>query len=401
MHIAYLGPEIPALSATFIYREIVALRERGHRVDVFTVRRPRTPATDTGLDDAAVLYGPVGQQVIGSLKSGAVQPVRATQAVLCAAGDVFRGLPESRRALGLMWQAAAGLRLAQYLQHAGVEHLHVHFAHFPAQIAMYASMASGIPFSVMGHANDLYENTLLLKEKAERSVGFPTISQFNVDLLSTMGVPTDKLSVVRCGLPDIPSVLPAYRSVSQRPRIGSLGRLVEKKGMLDLIDAFAMYHQRVPGATLAIVGEGPERTVMEQKIVEHGLNDQITLLGAMPNSQVQQWLSGLDLFVLACRTDKNGDKDGIPVALMEAMMHGIPAVSTDLTGIPELIIDNKTGYLSPAADPDSLAGRIDEALTGETSRMRIREAALDHLQSEFSIDVNLDRLETIFEGASS
>ncbi|MEM6912404.1 MAG: colanic acid biosynthesis glycosyltransferase WcaL, partial [Pseudomonadota bacterium] len=175
MHIAYLGPEIPALSATFVYREVFALRERGHRVDVFTVRSPSARATDIDLDDVDVLYGPAGQQILGSLHYASAHPQSAARTLFRAADDVLHGLPESRKALGLMWQAAAGLRLAKHLETAGVEHLHVHFAHFPAQIAMYASTASGIPFSVMGHANDLYENALLLKEKADRSVGFPTI----------------------------------------------------------------------------------------------------------------------------------------------------------------------------------------------------------------------------------
>nr|WP_305888887.1 glycosyltransferase family 4 protein [Parvularcula maris] len=208
------------------------------------------------------------------------------------------------------------------------------------------------------------------------------------------------MPIIRCGLPGIPDSLPERRKSNQPPTIGSLGRLVEKKGMGDLIAALESVAEEVPGVRLEIVGDGPLREALQAQITGLGLGDRVTLLGAMSNTDVLEWLSSLDVFALACRRDQNGDMDGLPVALMEAIGAGVPVVSTRLSGIPELIEHGATGLLAEPGDTDDLGRQLAASLTDELATERMRRAAFDHLKAEFSLEVNLDRLEKLFRGGS-
>jgi len=403
MRIGYLAAEVPALTMTFVYREILGLQARGHHVSTYTVHDPKLPATDVDIGGYEVLYdrGAVAQ-FFAALPIAFSMPFNVLGLKFQIIGDVIKGVKENRaRAMGLPLQALVAVRLAAMLKRDQVEHLHIHFAHAPAQIGMYAAKLAGIPFTVMGHANDIFEHPLLLKEKGERSEGFVMISQYNADRMAEAGVPKDKMPIVRCGLPDISEALPDRKEYRDAPVIGSLGRFVPKKGMIDLIDAFARVLEAMPNAKLEIVGDGPLRREIEARIAELNLGESVLLKGAVANSEVIDWVKGLDLFALACRVGDNGDMDGIPVALMEAMAYGVPVVSTKLSGIPELIIDGQTGKLAYPDDPKSLAEAMLVILQHPDEILPVRQMALDHLRSEFSLDVNLDRLENLFSGEAA
>jgi len=398
MHIGYLGPEIPALSATFVYREIIGLRERGHQVSVYSVKEPGSLARDVDLGEVITLYrGGASATLKDAGNAIAQKPLLSLRLIARGGKDTLVGMAENAaRARALPWHTLVGLKLGRLLQASGVEHLHIHFAHFPTQIGMVAAAYAEIPFSLMGHANDLYEVPLLLKEKAERSRSFTTISDYNRRMLIEAGLPASQLAIVRCGVPALPTDLPE-RSPTWAPVIGSVGRLVQKKGMKELVQAFAELRHDHPGAKLEIIGDGPEREDIAALLKSHDLDADSVLKGPLPNTEVADWLSGLDLFVLACREDDRGDKDGIPVALMEAMRAGVPVVSTELTGIPELIVPNETGRLAQPADASSLAEAMRAAFTNPEITETLRQNALQHLHNEFSLDVNLSRLEAIFD----
>jgi glycosyltransferase involved in cell wall biosynthesis len=385
---------------TFIYREIIGLRERGHEVLSYTVRPPAKPATDLDIGEVKVLYeGGALRQLSRAAAAGIGQagPALALQTQMLR--DTAAGLAElPGAAVKLPVQALSALKLAAFLRQDRIEHLHIHFAHTPAQIGMYAAKLAGIPFTIMGHANDLFERPLLLKEKGERSSGFAMITEYNRRLLLEKGVPEDKMPIIRCGLPGIPDEVPERRRGEGPPTIGSLGRLVEKKGMGDLIEAVKLIADEVPGVRLEIVGDGPLREALEAQLKGLGLEGRVSLLGAMSNSGVLGWLSGLDVFALACRRDRNGDMDGLPVALMEAIGAGVPVISTRLSGIPELIEHERTGLLAEPGNPQDLARQLSACLTDELQAERMRRAAFDHLKAEFSLEVNLDRLEQLFRG---
>lgn len=393
--IFYLAPEIPSASETFVSNEIVGLLKLGVEVHAASVHRPKS-AVEVPADLAGrvrYLYSrPAWRGVLAGFS-----------ALLAFGRHGFRSLGmlfSDMKACGLSRPAAWKLafqflmaaRLARDLKAAGCVHLHVHFADVPAQLGMYAAHLAGIPFTVTAHANDIFDDALLLERKAGRAARMLTISEYNKDFLIERGVPAEKLAVVRCAVDRVAAhpAVPFERRAGYR--IGTLGRLVEKKGMDVLLRAFALLPQRPYSLELVIGGDGPLRSELEALAAALGLSDKVRFAGAIRPGDVAEWMRGLDLFVLACKQDRNGDMDGIPVVLMEAMAQHVPVVSTRLSGIPELVIHDQTGLLAQPADPHDLAKQIDCMLEAPPLRQRLTQQAAAHVEREFSRNVNLMRL---------
>lgn len=395
VRIAYLAPEIPALSATFVHEELLALERRGLPVLPVSVHRPAhaAPGQEALAGRTRVLYaGPVAERLAESVSALPRFGVRSLRALALLIADMSSVGPWRPSAWKLAWQWLAGARLARWLQEAGVVHLHVHFAHVPAQVAMYANAFCGVPFTVTAHANDIFERGLLLPEKARRAQRLLTVSQHNRRYLQAIGVPAEKLAVVRCGVSLAPRADRPLYQARLRYRIGSLGRLVEKKGMDDLVRAVALLRERRYDIELSIAGDGPLREPLQALVAEHGLQDRVHFEGALGHAAVAEWLRTLDVFALACKVDARGDVDGIPVVLMEAMSQRVPVVSTRLSGIPELVMHERTGLLAGASDPESLARMLARALDDPGLRAALAEAAARHVQAEFSQAANVERL---------
>jgi glycosyltransferase involved in cell wall biosynthesis len=303
--------------------------------------------------------------------------------------------------LGLLYRFMAAAKLSRMLRQTECRHLHAHFAHIPADLAMYSARLAGISFSFTCHANDLFQRGWLLKRKVERARFTIAISDYNRKFLARQGAPLEKIHVVHCGV-DCSRFSPDFserRNVP--PRVGTLGRLVEKKGVDVLLRACALLKaQNVPLA-LEIAGDGPDRPMLERLTAELALADSVTFLGGLSHSRVAEWVKGLDLFALACRKDSSGDMDGIPVVLMEAMAGGTAVVSTRITGIPELIIDNTCGRIAAPEDPEDLAHAIGQVLTDAGLRNRFRRAAADRVAAEFNLVKSVDRLANLFTEAAA
>ncbi|MBL4603775.1 MAG: glycosyltransferase family 4 protein [Emcibacteraceae bacterium] len=290
----------------------------------------------------------------------------------------------------LIYQFLAGCRAAVILGKNGTEHIHAHFANVPTQVAMYASAVSGIPFTLTSHANDIFEHGLILNRKADRAKYFITISDFNKRFLKDIGMNEDKIRIVRCGVNL--TLGENKKNTRDEIRICSLGRLVEKKGMPTLIEAVAILKKRGLAVKLSIAGDGPEQSKITQKIKELDISDRVVMVGALENSQVASWMSEHDIFVLACQKDSNGDMDGIPVVLMEAMMLGVPVITTKISGIPELVIHGETGLLVTPESAEELADAIEKRQLQNS----LTDNAAKHVVQEFGRDVNIDRLEVLF-----
>jgi colanic acid/amylovoran biosynthesis glycosyltransferase len=207
-----------------------------------------------------------------------------------------------------------------------------------------------------------------------------------------LGVAPDKLAVVRCGVSFEPRLdVPAYQ-VKGRYRIGTLCRLVEKKGVDDLVRALPLLQGAARTVVLSIAGDGPLRASLQALVAELHLTDQVEFIGALGHEAVTAWLGTLDVFAVACKKDAHGDMDGIPVVLMEAMSQRVPVVSTRLSGIPELVVHDQTGLLAEPANPTSLALELKRLLDNPDLRAQLALAGCLHVQAEFGQQVNLDRL---------
>jgi colanic acid/amylovoran biosynthesis glycosyltransferase len=391
--IGYLAPELPALSATFVHEELLGLERRGVVVRPFTVRRPAHPAPGQEALAARtqVLYDrPASAMALAGMAALPRFGARSVLALGRLLKDMLSVGPWREQAWKLAYQWLAGARLAALLREAGCTHLHVHFAHVPTQIAMYACSFAGLPYTVMAHANDIFERGLLLRQKALRAQRMLTISQFNVAHLRSVGVPADTIAVVRCGVAFEPRTDAPEFGPKACYRIGTLCRLVEKKGVDDLLRALAA----LPGLPwqLDIAGDGPLRGALEALTDELGLRERVRFIGPVAHAAVTGWLRSLDVFVLACKVDAGGDMDGIPVSLMEAMSQRVPVISTRLSGIPELVVHERTGLLAPPGDPAGLAAQLRRMLENAGLRRQLTEAAAQHVEQEFGQAENLDRL---------
>jgi glycosyltransferase involved in cell wall biosynthesis len=149
---------------------------------------------------------------------------------------------------------------------------------------------------------------------------------------------------------------------------------------------------------LEIAGDGPLMGELKKLALEQDISSKVVFMGPMPHDKVFEWFQSLDIFVLACKRDRNGDQDGIPVVLMEAMAVRIPVVSTYISGIPELIKDNVSGLLAQPNDAASLADKIRSVLENPSRVDSLTEAAKERIREEFDVQVNTERLIRLFEG---
>lgn len=404
--IAYLASEIPSLSATFIYKEILALQERGLQVITMSVHYPIVPAKEAELkkilENTHFLYQQKFTSVIVSnLKVFFRHPSRYLITLFLLLSDMWQiGLinPEALKLLYHFFQAS---QVAKILEEHQCQHLHIHFAHVPTQIGMYASSLSKIPFTFTSHANDLFERGLLLKEKVNRSKAAITISEYNRKFMVSQGLDPRKIKLVRCGIDTKKyEFIDHQKHTNKQPVIISLGRLVEKKGMDTLILSLKNLAEGRKDFSGEIAGDGLLINELKSLVSQHNLTSKINFKGAIAHDDVFSWMRQADIFVLACKEDRNGDQDGIPVVLMEAMAVGIPVVSTEISGIPELIQDGVSGFLAKPNDPESLTEAIERVLNGSKPIAQITKAARQRIVDEFDQDKNIDRLLDIFNQIS-
>ncbi len=394
--ILYIAGTLPALSETFVYRELFALREAGVDVRSASVHKPGRnlgdPALDTLACETFTVYGRgMVAMLAGAIKEMATHPVRSLGTLCRAKLDAILGrdMPLSRRPKIIM-QAIGALHLARRARGEGITHIHAHMAHVPTTMAMYAARQLGIPFSFTGHANDLFPQRALLKEKLRRAAFTSCISHWHRRFYENeSGVSEAKLPIVRCGV-DVREERP-MRGPARAIEIVAVGRLIPKKGFDVLIDAIAKVRGSI-AAQGTIIGGGPEETRLREQVTRLGVGDRVELLGARPNAEALRIVDRADLFVLPCRVDESGDRDGIPVALMEAMARGVCVISGDLPAIRELILDGKTGVMVPPGDVAALAAALDRVGRDAGLRSRLGEAGRGWVKEEFSTEVNTQRL---------
>ena len=401
LKIAYLAPEIPALSATFVYNEILGLEKSGYQVVPLSVHLPHSPAEGDALGDLGsrteYLYRTPKSKVLrDNLYLLARRPVRYLRVLASAVGDAGRVGLFNRVGLGLLYRFFVAARAARILLDENCTHLHVHFAHIPTDIAMYAAGISAIPFSFTAHANDLFERGWLLEQKVQRAEFAVTISEHNRQFLIEKGCPGNKIHVVRCGVDPGTFAAGHARASHPIPTIGTLGRMVEKKGIDDLIRACQILKDQNRAFHLEIAGDGPLQSELQALVSDGDLAEQVHFKGPLAHDQVPRWLQGLDIFVLACKKDRNGDMDGIPVVLMEAMLAGVPVISCRISGIPELIEDGQSGLLAEPENPDQLAGAIARLLSDDNLRNDFRTNAMATVQAEFELSKNVAVLDKLF-----
>lgn len=400
--IAYIGGWLPSVTETFVYKELLSVRATGCRVIPCSVYAPISSNISKDLEnlamEARVVYS------ISSLKGFPTEillhPFRSLSTLGMAMQDSLEADTGSIIARGKIFiQALASLGLARTLRSRGVVHIHAHMANTPTNIAMYASQQLGIGFSFTGHANDLFVNHSLLKEKLQRACFVACVSDWHRRFYqSIVELDDEKLPIIRCGV-NIPpldrAVPPAEQSEvdSNAPfKVLSVGRLIDKKGMDTLIHAIALIESNHP-IRCDIIGDGPLKPILQELIQSLGLQDRVVLRGACPNTEVLDAVKWCDAFVLACQFDAvTNDQDGIPVSLMEAMAQAKCVVTTNLDPITELVVSEQTGFTVPQRDPYALAEALQRLIEDPMQGSRLASSGRVHVEREFSLTENSKKL---------
>jgi glycosyltransferase involved in cell wall biosynthesis len=317
--------------------------------------------------------------------------------VVWLGGLLFVDLVEFLKGAKEMLTAAS---LAPACRKHGTQLIHVHFASRSLTAGILLGRLIDAPVSCTAHAFDLWlRSPASLRYRLKHCIFIATISRFNLEFVrEKLGAEiADRCRVVHCGI-DTAEFTPAGRSVVPG-RILLVSRLKEQKGHRVLVEACGILAQRGVGFECLLIGLGPERNRIESQINALGLQERVQLLGAVANDQLKPYLASSAVFALPAVVAADGDQDGIPVALMEAMACGLPVVSTPVSGIPELLRDGEAGRLVPPGDAVSLADALEELLNDPASVERLGRSGRQAVVEEFDIGVTSRRLRMLFADA--
>ncbi|HFE48868.1 MAG TPA: colanic acid biosynthesis glycosyltransferase WcaL [Chromatiaceae bacterium] len=296
----------------------------------------------------------------------------------------------------------AGAIAEQVMRRQHVGHLHAHFCHGATTVALFASRLSGIPFSFTAHAKDIYQKTLnpgdLLQRKIDQARFVTTCTGANHEHLSACAHES-KVHTIYHGLdvdrfrPD-----PGARDAETPVRILAVGRYVEKKGFHILLEACEQLRRKGVAFHCHLVGEHGDQYARLQTLVERlGLGGQVTLDGARTHEALLPIYQRSHIFALPCQVLENGDRDGIPNVLMEAMACGLAVVSTPISGIPELVTDGEDGLLTPQKNSTALCNALERLIRDREERRRLGDNARRTILRAFDARATNRQLKRLFD----
>jgi glycosyltransferase involved in cell wall biosynthesis len=400
MRVAYLVSRFPVLSETFIVRELDAVDAQP---DMELELLALFPADDDGaVHPAARRWLPrvLRPSALEGLRALAWWLRRRPLRLLGSLALVTRGYgrrPDvlARALLTLLFAAAQARRLRAL----GVDHVHAHFATYPALGAWLAWRLTGVPYSFTAHAHDIFVHQLFLARKARDARFVVAISEYNRRFISAGAPESAPIHVVHCGV-DPAAYRFRVRDLSGEGELRALcvAALVEYKGHRVLLDALAGASNGLGRIRLELVGGGELRDELEAHAARLGIADRVTFLGGRPEDEVRGLLERSDLFVLPSVVSRNGDMEGLPVALMEALASGLPTVSTRQSGIPELLLEGRTGTLAEPADPVSLRAALSRVLRESSATAEWAREGRRLVEAEFDIRESGRRMAALFSG---
>jgi glycosyltransferase involved in cell wall biosynthesis len=405
LRVGYVVKRYPRFSETFIVREILAHERAGLSIDIFSLR----PTNDGHFQDliarvrarVSYLYFPSECQLPEVLSS------------TVTAAHLWKALHDAAAVLPGVWQALPGtqgegsgnvyqaLALAVEVRRRNLSHLHAPFASDACTIARLAARFAGVSYSFTARAKDIFHDSVRpddLGRKLRDAAGVVTISDFHLDYLRrTYGPLAAHVQRIYNGLDleEFPYRPPADRA----PVILAVGRLVAKKGFADLVEACALLARRGLPFRCRIIGAGGLRADLQEQAERLGLGGRVELVGPLPQGEVIREMQQAAALAAPCVVAADGDRDGLPNVIQEALALGTPVVTTDVTGIPEVVRDGQTGLQVPQRDPVALADALARLLTNPDLRVRLATAGRRLIEAEFDIRRNTERRRAMFRAA--
>lgn len=395
MKLAYVVKVFPRFSETFIVNEILAHEAAGHEVEVFSLRAP----ADTHFQD-----------ILGRLRA----PVRYLPSEGLRAADFWEACERAHEACGPLDAGLAEARgedartvyqamvMAERLRRGGFTHVHAHFASVAAGVARLAAPLAELPWSLTAHAKDIFHQQVDEADLARKFAGAArvvTVSDFNChDLCARFPEAAGRITRIYNGLDVVR--LPHQRRDHLDIDVLAVGRLVEKKGFDVLIDAVAALHANGRPAHATIVGGGEMDAALRARAVSRGVGHLVTFTGPRPQAEVVAAFGRARVFAAPSVVGGDGNREGLPTTILEAMACGTPVVATATTGVPEVVRHGQTGLLVPEGDPVALAAAIERLLDDPAPGMRMAAEARALIEREFDVHRNARALRDVFAEAA-
>ncbi len=394
MKVAYIVSRFPSSSETFIARELnhVAAID-GIEIELLSLFPPKE-----------TLVHPSAEPWMGNVQRPTLtegirdfgwwltrRPLRALSLISGVIGGCWRSPGYLARSLATLPVAASA---ARRIRDSGADHVHAHYATFPALAAWACRRLTGVPYSITVHAHDIFVTQAMLARKVRDAEWVDAISEFNRDFLGPYGGGSDTpVHVIHCGIElDRYAYLPRSTPASGPILALCVASLQEHKGQNVLLEAIASNEEPLSRVALTLVGDGPARERLEERSRELGIADRVIFAGTEPEDEVRRYLSEAHIFILPSLVAKDGQMEGLPVALMESLACGVPTVASDLSGIPEIVRDGVTGYLATPGDAASLRDAVRRAVAGSSDPAEARLLVED----EFDIRKSAASLAALF-----
>lgn len=391
----------PRLSETFVLQELLELERLGARLHLIAVRRPEELVQLEGVErlKAEVEYLP--DVAPYALNRTVRMRIRAAHAALCvdapkrylnALGEITASPDFTRTAL------RRSALLAHRLLQLGSPPVYVHFAHTPATVARFAARLAGVPYGLSAHAKDIWLTPPAeLVRKVRDAEVVLTCTRGGQALLEQLAGGRTPVELVYHGI-DTNALAPPD-TASPEPVILSVSRLVEKKGYPTLLRAAALVRDRGIGFQLRIAGEGPEWAALQRLVHVLGLGGRVSFLGPLTESEVRDQYVQAQVFALACQELTNGDRDGIPNVILEAMACGLPVASTASPGVSEAVVHGECGLLVPQGDEEALAAALTRLLADHELRRRLGTSGRARAVEGFDRTVHLAKAAGVLRAA--
>lgn len=393
--IGYILRKFPVLSETFILNEILELEAQGHEVEIFSIEKPNDPRFHKNLHllKSQVTYVPERFRSLWEHRQKAVKnfPENCKKAF-------FYTLKQFNSDLAIRYLQSC--YIVNEAKKRGISHFHAHFATRATTVAFLASMISEIPYSFTAHAVDIFKESLskkALKLKIENAAFVVTVSDYNKQYLSAISSESaNKMIKVNNGI-DLDMFREASNQAEGRFTFLSVGRFVEKKGHKVLVDACEILRREGVDFRCVMIGQGNLQSAISKAIVDKKLDDCISLLGPKTQDEVLEQYRQSHAYVLPCTTGSDGNRDGLPVAIVEALACGIPVITTPMTGNPEVVKHGHNGLMVPFDSPKETAEAMKLLLQDRNLYASLRSNARRSVADTFDIKLTVRNLASLFE----
>lgn len=393
--VAYVLLWFPLSSETFIFREVVQLMAAGLPIRVYSMYGERVVGCSKEMRAYPGYVQRMGVKAIGQIFCAFFKFLRsAPRKVIWLLRRGFFHRMRNLESLGEnLWCFMAGFLLAELCIRDGIKLIHAPWANGPTTAAWVASHLTNIPYAFTGRAGDIYPEDGLLHEKSTDALFIRTNNHANVDWLRRFcpaGQET-KIHTVYNSLTFNPS---GSCAIAMRPpyRLLAVGRFARTKGFPDLLTAIArLVRENVP-VSLTLVGDGRWRRKLTKMRDRLGLKDIVNMPGFIPHDQICNYMLDHDMLIMPSVVHANGDRDGIPNVIMEALSHGMPVIATDVCGIAEVIHNEETGLLVPQRNPRILADAIRKMLANREQALHMAETGRKLVAEMFDSKRNIAKL---------